>query len=65
MVLWIILAYMGASCIASLIVYAACVAAARADKIQQHAYTTPVAHEHELAESRTEASAPARLALTV
>jgi len=63
MVMWIILAYLAASCVASVVVYAACVAAVRADKIQQHAFTANLAHEMD--DQRTERIATARLALTI
>jgi len=62
MVMWIILAYFAASCVASLIVYAACVAAARADKIQQHAFTANLTYEMD--DQRAELTQSARLALT-
>ncbi len=65
MIMWIILAYIVASCVASLIVYAACVAAARADKIQQHVYNVSIPHESGLPKSHPERSASARLALTI
>ncbi len=61
MILWIILAYLAASCVASLVVYAACVAAARADKIQQHVFTANLVREMD--DPRSEHTSTARLAL--
>lgn len=37
MIMWILFGYLAASSVASLFVYAACVASSRADRIQQNA----------------------------
>lgn len=38
MIMSIILTFFGLSCLASIVTFAACVASARADRIQQHAF---------------------------
>jgi hypothetical protein len=65
MIMWIILGYLAASVVASLLFYAACIVAARADKFQQHGLITPRLHEiaSEVADKRTEHVAAPRLAL--
>lgn len=61
MILWIILGYLVISIAVSLLFYAACIAAARADKAQQHLRATTLASEVE-SQPLTKVSAP-RLAL--
>jgi len=50
MITWIILGYLAASSVASLFVYAACVASARADRIQQRAFAARSSQERLLRE---------------
>ncbi|MEZ4736397.1 MAG: hypothetical protein R3E79_55635 [Caldilineaceae bacterium] len=50
MITWIIWGYLAVSGVASLFVYAACVASARADRIQQHAFAARSAQDHLLSE---------------
>jgi hypothetical protein len=66
MIMWIVLGYLAASTIASLVFYAACVAAARADRVQEQqrlGKNRSLFVESE--QKRTEALSAPRLALRI
>lgn len=63
MIMWIIFGYLAASSVASLFVYAACVASARADRIQQAAFAGGPAQDHTVDGKRSDCIATPRLLL--
>lgn len=64
MILWIVLGYLAASIIASLVFYAACVAAARADHVREQQWLGQSASFFvESEKKRTELGSTSRLAL--
>lgn len=65
MIMWIILGYLGVSVVASLVFYAACVAAARADRVQQSLLTDLPTRERDVEGQRLDRTPAPRLALHV
>jgi hypothetical protein len=63
MITWIIVGYLAASSVASLLVYTACVAAARADRIQQNAFANRLEHDQKVDGKCTDPMATSRLLL--